>query len=414
MDSFDRRAVLVTTGLAALGLITGCKRGTSSKVRVGIAAGDEGTAIKQILNKAAPQDFAITELPYQSLRERLSTSLNQDLDEFDLVMIDDPWFPELSPKLVGVDDVVTSMRGDFIPASLKLGMEPYGKGELRAVPYVGNCQLLFHRNDLLTAGGANGVPQSWTTLRQTAKAVRSRTGKAGYCVRAKTGAPLVSDFLPLLWSYGGDLFEDLGNPTAANVSVGSAPTVAALEAYKDLVSLSPAGALNFDWAEMTAAFSRGDAALELNWPAAIKNLDNEIPKNAARGRVWGVSLPPTESNATSMAGNWLLGIPRKSSNGDGARNALRLLLQNQREAVLLGNPPTRTSLFSELGGRPELFYLPVLGQALAKSTPRPRTRKWSQVEDAVSVEVSRFLTENGSAIASANRLRAEIARIMQP
>lgn len=415
MLTISRRAALLGLSGWAVSSLAACG-GTPSRrqVRVGIAAGDEGTAVKGILAASAPNDYAITEMPYENLRQRLKNGLFQNLDEFDLIMIDDPWFPELAEKLSPIDDLIASTRSDFVPASLNLGMVPHGSGELRAVPYVGNCQLLFYRTDMLQRIGVPTPPQTWTALREVARRIRAEAGKAGYCVRAKSGAPIVSDFLPVLWSYGGDIFQDTGNPTANNVIVGSAATHAALAAYRDLVSLSPAGAQNFDWTEMTAAFSRGDAALELNWPAAIKNLDAEIARGEGRSRRWGVALPPAEARSTSMAGNWLLAIPQRSSNRNGARDAIRLLLERQREAVLLGNPPTRTSLFSGYNNRPDLFYLPVLSQALERSTPRPRTPKWSQLEDAVSVEVTRFLTDETTPLAAANRLQTEIARIMQP
>lgn len=218
----------------------------------------------------------------------------------------------------------------------------------------------------------------------------------------------------MLWSYGGDVFEDLGNPTSSNVSIGRDSTRVALVAYQKLRKASPQGAGDFDWPEMTGAFSRGDCAMQLNWPAAIKNLDAEIPRGSDGKRQWTVSLPPNQARSTSMAGNWLLGVPQTSKNKKAAIETITLLLDRQREAVLLGCPPTRQSLFAELGGSDDLFYLPVLNQALSNSTARPRTPKWNQVEDAISIEVSSFLNDGQAATVAANKMQSAIAKIMQP
>lgn len=149
------------------------------KLRVGLAAGDEGTAIKSILSSLDAGSYELSELPYSTLRERLSGSLSRGLDEFDLVMMDDPWFPELAPKLASVEDAAGKLRTDFIPASLKLGMHPYGNGELRAIPYVGNCQLLFSRTDILSSADIQEPPSKWEQLLAAAELGERQSREGG-------------------------------------------------------------------------------------------------------------------------------------------------------------------------------------------------------------------------------------------
>ena len=87
--------------LAVAGLSCGgSEEGTKSlTLRVAINAGPEGSAIKQLADAYSDAQIEIVELPYETLREQLLTRLVTADPKFDVVMIDDPWFPELAPYL---------------------------------------------------------------------------------------------------------------------------------------------------------------------------------------------------------------------------------------------------------------------------------------------------------------------------
>jgi multiple sugar transport system substrate-binding protein len=377
---------------------------------VAINAGEEGRAVKALGSKYPNATVSFTELPYTGIREKLTTSLDQR-SPYDLVMLDDPWFPELAPNLMVLKHVPTELLSDIIPSSLALGY--HADGSLRALPFVGNCQLLFYRKDLLNVGGAIDPPKTWSTLLSTAAAIRSGSGgrKAGYCIRGKIGAPIVSDFLPVLWSLGGNLFSEPLAPTATNVSVSSDAMKEALVMYRRLKTESPSGAINFDWTEMTVAFTKGDVAMELNWPAAVKTVDEAVSRDASDVRKWGVSSPPGQNGpGTSMAGNWLLAIPARCDKPDAALDFMLWLMGQQREAAHLGNPPTRRSVYSlpEFARDQRFFHYPILKSSLERATPRPRTPRWSTIEDILSQHVSRFLSTKASVSDATKNLDAEL------
>ena len=412
----EANKLLGTLALNGLWLGAACNRSPSAPrptLSIGINGGDEGKAIAELAKRYELATVSTTELVYTSLREKLQTSL--DTSPYDLVMLDDPWFPELARYLRPLEGIPSALLSDIVPASLSLCYD--ADGSLRSLPFVGNCQLLFYRQDLLSSAGIASPPTTWSGLLQASRAVRTATkGKAsGYCIRGKSGAPLVSDFLPVLWSVGGNVFADPMTPTARNVVIGSSPTIDALTAYKNLLTESPSGALSFDWTEMTVAFTNGTAAMELNWPFAAKQLDSSISKAADGSRRWGITLPPgSEGVGTSMAGNWLLGIPSSAKNPEVANAFLLWLMENQKDAALAGNPPTRTSIYDdkELIAKPEFFFFPVLKQALQRSTPRPRTDRWIRVEDILGRVVSDFLANNLDPKKVAADLQQQITAVM--
>ena len=411
------RFVLLILSVAAL-FLASCQSedSTETRVRVAINAGPEGDGVRTLVeqySETKPElDIEVIEQPYTGLRELLLTSLN-DQSEFDIVMLDDPWFPELAPHLRTLEDIPESLIADLVPSGYWLSRFPYKTGELRALPFVGNTQLLFYRRDLLSSlGGRAAPPASWPEVASLAGEIASAEGPSaesvyGYAIRGRAGAPLVTDFLPIYWSLGGSLVNDRGTPTAS--ALDPKLYARALTIYKALLDASPPDAANFDWDEMTGAFTSGKAVMQLNWPAAIPLIEDAL---VAQGLTdaWGVSLPPGggDGHGTSMIGNWLVAIPKDSPNADAAQSLLVYLLENQALVASAGAPPTRISVFEELGSNPKTAYFSTVLAALTDSTPRPRTPRWSEIETAVSRSVTRFLAGNSTLDQAVDSVSAEL------
>jgi multiple sugar transport system substrate-binding protein len=384
-------------------------------LRIAINGGPEGEAVKRLATEYAGATIELVPLPYESLREQLVTRLSDSDPDFDVVMIDDPWFPQLAANLKVLVDVPKPLLDDIVPSSLALGRQPYGTGELRALPFVGNTQVLFYRRDLLEKFGTQPVPQTWKDLAARAEQVTASSQKQlghkayGYAIRGRSGAPIVTDFLPIYWSLGGALVDDNGSPTAEAVNV--AKLREALKIYKRLQASSPPGATNFDWSEMTAAFTRGQSLFELNWPAAIPTIETAL-KSQGGNAAWAVALPPGDAGSgTSMIGNWLLGVPADSRNPKAAEALIIWLMEQQGRVASSGNPPTRTTVFAQLAATPGSEYFAVIQKALATSTPRPRTERWAQIEDIVSRAVSGYLVGNLSDAEAANLMKQGIGQL---
>lgn len=415
-----RRLALLVLVLFVIGLSACGPKGPAEKsLKVAINAGPEGDAIKKLVNQGyAPAKIEIVELPYQTLREQLITVLNDAQPGFDVVMIDDPWFPQLAPKLTELQGVPQQLIADIVPASLSLGRDPYPNGKIRALPFVGNTQVLFYRRDLLEKLGTNTPPTAWDQLSTFASSVegmsQSKFGKKtyGYAIRGKSGAPVVTDFLPIYWSLGGKLTDDTEPRKSV---VDKSKLITALTIYKKLQQASPPGASNYDWTEMTQEFTNGRAVMELNWPAAIPVIDSGIKKNGGKSTDWAIALPPggPGTAGTSMIGNWLLGIPTNSSQSKDAEGFIIWLLNNQGTVATSGNPPTRISVFDEMARKPGSEYFALIRQALEHSTARDRTPSWAQIEDAVSRGVSGYLSGSLNEQAAADLIAQDIAKLFQ-
>lgn len=305
---------------------------------------------------------------------------------YDLVMIDDPVMPEFTEN--GVLQNLTAMGykddTDFVEKSLALGKSPYATGDTYALPFTGNVQLFFYNDSVLKEAGMQ-LPSSWEDVLKTAKKIKS-AGKAGYVIRGQQGNPIVSDFLPVLWAYGGDVFDENWN-----VVVDSPEAKKALKMYCDLFA---AGA-NYEKNDIVASVANGNAGMALGWPSWFISSSNA---QAAYAAIPDRVSSSSEKHATGMIGNWMMGITANSTHKETALKLLTYLTsaEVQKAAVDKGGVPTRTSVFTDSAITAKYPYFSVIYDGTNNSVVRPRTPKWSSVENAFGIELSNVVSAGKS------------------
>jgi multiple sugar transport system substrate-binding protein len=89
----------------------------------------------------------VVELPYANLFEKEQLDLTSRTGAYDVIMLDDPWFPKLVEN-GNLAALTHDPDGDFVGPCLDVCRNPYRTGRYYALPYVGNSQLFFYRKDL--------------------------------------------------------------------------------------------------------------------------------------------------------------------------------------------------------------------------------------------------------------------------
>src|SRR5437773_2069919 len=145
-----------------------------------INSGVEGDALKQAAKDYEAQTgvhINIAEFPYANLFEKELIDLNARSGAYDLIMLDDPWFPKFVSLNVLTDlTPLLKQRGmdkpddDFVAASIALCRNPYQTGVLYALPYVGNSQLFFYRKDLFQKHNLK-EPATWDEVLSAARTI---------------------------------------------------------------------------------------------------------------------------------------------------------------------------------------------------------------------------------------------------
>lgn len=415
--------------LASAFVMSGCSRAGQPDVRsltIAINSGVEGDALKQAARdyeRETGVHINIAEFPYANLFEKELIDLSARTGAYDLIMLDDPWFPKFASLNVLTDlTPLLQKRGkqsaddDFVATSLSLCREPYETGTLLALPYVGNSQLFFYRKDLFQKH-SHKEPSTWDEVLAAAKTISENeaTGAPGggrvygYVMRAAQGNAAVADFMPIFWAFGGEMFDASGQPT-----VNSPEGVAALKMMIELGKYSPPGYPSFNADEVGAHLLQGTAAMSINWPAWISSF-SDPQKSKVIGKMEFGQMPGARNPGRAEIGNWLIAIPRAAKNTETAMDFLlwatsadQMKLSAQR-----GNPPTRKSVFKD----PELVAkypsYPAQLRSLESSRPRPRTPQWNEIENAFGIYLSKANGGELTAEDALNQANAEIKKIIE-
>lgn len=414
--------VLVALSSVALGLslsLCACRNATGlPELTIAVNNGVEGTALKEAANEYRADSgvkITVAELPYANLFEKELIDLASRTGAYDLIMIDDPWFPRftaMEPYLADIGALyerrgLSGPDADFVSTSLALCRHPYESGKLYALPYVGNSQLFFYREDLYKKYNL-APPARWEDVLDAAKTISEREKIYGYVMRAAQGNPVVADFLPLFWAFGGEMFDDRGKPT-----LNSPEGIAALRFMLELGKYSPPGYASFNADEVSAHLLQGTAAQSINWPAWISAFADSTRSKVA-GKVKITTLPRQKRPGQAEIGNWLIAIPSSSRHVEAAFEFLlwATSAERMRKSAERGNPPTRRSLYEDRSLQSSYPSYPAQFESLAGARPRPRTPLWNEIENAFGIFLSKANSGELSPEDAMKQASEEIDRIV--
>lgn len=401
-----RLAVLLSMTMV-VPVFAGCQEKGADKLVIAARGGSHVTAmeaVKEAFEKEHNVQIELLGLEAADLKQKVSLDANNKNGAYDLIMADDPWMPEFGEAgiFAKLADLGVEADPDFEESSLELGKHPYGTGDLYALPFAGNVQLFFYNKQLFDSNGYQ-VPQSWDEVLDIAGKLHAAEGIPGYVIRGQQGNPIVSDFLPIFWAYGGQVFD--GN---WNAQVDSEPGKQALNTYIRLLAAGD----NYEMNDLVSSVSEGRAGMALGWPSWF------ITGETASADYAPIPSKPSSGDAavsTGMIGNWMMGVAANSGNKELAAEFLTFITSSETQKAMVehGGVPTRKSVYLDSGLAAKYEHFPVQLEALQNSVARPRTPKWSQVEEALGAELSAAIAGTKSvedALAGAN---SAINQIMQ-
>ncbi|MDP9272862.1 MAG: extracellular solute-binding protein [Chloroflexota bacterium] len=385
----------------------GASGGTSkATLTIAAVAGVEDVGLKKLAPMYTAKTgvkITIVEAPYATLYTKLVNSFQANDATYDLVMMDDPWMPKfgtvdaltpLEPLGIKKDTDIAQVVWDVGTWPPPHGAVPPSEKDktaaLLGVTIVGNVEMFMWRKDITPTG-----PASYDEVLANAKA-QNKPNFAGYIIRGKATNPVVADFLPILWSFGGDVFDD-----SWNVVFDNDKSLAAVKfLVEDLKAVAQAGPASSDASERDKAMASGQGYQSSTWPGEI-NTAVLGPGTTVKGKVGFQPIPKGPSgNGVGMMGNWMLGIPKASKNQQAAADFIKWMLQadTQKTYAQNGGIPSRTSVLKDASLQDANPYFSVLADAFqAPPNWRPRTDQWNAVETIIGTELNKALAGQQSA-----------------
>jgi multiple sugar transport system substrate-binding protein len=392
--------------------------------RLVIAAvqGNESVGIKALADDYEEESgvsLQIEELPYPQLFEKLVTTFEAEDPSYDLVMLDDPWMPKfgtegwLQPLDQNYDferdpdiaDVIYDV-GTWPPPRGPVPPSEQGKEQhLLGITVVGNVEMFMYRNDLMDE------PQTWDDVLAAAQE-RDTDEMVGYVVRGAATNPIVADFLPILWSFGGDVFDENWE-----VVFDSEESLAAVEfLVEDLKAVAESSPENVDAADRSRLMAIGEALQSTVWPGEINSIVLG-EGTTVEGKVSFIPMPAGPSGqGFGMMGNWLLGIPTATENGEAAAEFIRWMTEEdtQRLYAQNGGIPSRTTVLNDPQLNEENPYFAALAESLAAPPNwRPRTDQWNAVETVLGTNLNAALAGQMSPEEAVESASEEVRSIME-
>jgi multiple sugar transport system substrate-binding protein len=407
---------IATVGLA--------QDGQPDRLTIAAVAGNESLGLKAVApiwEEETGIRLEIVEFPYNSLFERLVTVFRANTPTFDLAMLDDPWMPAFGTGgwLVPLDETFGMQRDSDIPGiTYDVGTWPPPHGPvppsevgkqpaLLGITIVGNVEMFAYRSDQMDE------PQTWDDVLAAAQEHNEPGETAGYVIRGQRGNPIVADFLPILWSFGGDVFDEEWQPV-----IDSPESLAAVEfLVNDLKAVAQNGAQNTDAADRSRLLAIGEGLQSTIWPGEITGilLDPEVSQFGTDIAFTPIPAGPS-GRGTPMMGNWLLAIPKASRNQEASHRFIEWLIdpEVQRAYVEAGGIPSRLSLLNDEALNETNPYFQALAASLqAPPNWRPRTDQWPAVEAIIGTRLHEALVGTTTPEEAVRRMADEIRATMQ-
>lgn len=374
-----------------------------AKLTMAVVAGGETKGLKAILpmwEKEKSVKIELVEFPYPTLYEKLVTTFQANAATYDLLIADDPWMPKFGAEgwLTPLDQEFGYKRdADIFPVVYDLGtwppprgpIPPTEKGKARhlyAITLVGNVEFFMYRKDLVSE------PKTWDDALANAKKVQNpNTPMYGFVIRGAKGNPVISEFTPVLLSYGGKIFDDNWK-----VVLNSKASIDALTFFaKTLKQYAPPGVENYDAAERAREVATGRAAQGFIWPAEITDIVENPSVSKVVGKMGYTLVPRGPGGAHGpLIGNWLLAIPRGSKNKQWAYQFIQWATSAavQKPYATGGGIPFRKSVLLDAGMNKTFAFFKAMAASLeAPAQWRPRTQEWFAVEAILGTHVNAAL-----------------------
>jgi multiple sugar transport system substrate-binding protein len=384
--------------------------------------GNESEGIKALADDYETETgiaLQIEELPYPQLYEKLVTTFEANDASYDMVMLDDPWMPKFGTEgwLQPLDATYGFERDDDIAGVIyDVGTWPPPRGpvppserekeqQLLGITVVGNVEMFMFRSDLMDA------PATWDDVLAAAQENHS-DDLAGYAIRGAATNPIVADFLPILWSFGGDVFDENWE-----VVFDSPDSLAAVKfLVEDLKAVSEASPESIDAADRSRLMAIGEALQSTVWPGEVNSVVLG-EGTTVEGNVEFIPMPAGPSGqGFGMMGNWLLGIPTAAENGQAAADFIQWMTEQETQELYAenGGIPSRTSVLNDETLNEANPYFSALAESLAAGPNwRPRTDQWNAVETVLGTNLNAALAGQMTAEEAVEAASEEIRQIME-
>jgi multiple sugar transport system substrate-binding protein len=245
--------------------------------------------------------------------------------KFDVYQIDQMWITKYTRNgwLEPLDAYIKKFSipvNNYYPNLVAIGTV---KGKTYTFPLSAIPVDLYYNKKMFDAAGLKG-PDTWDDLLKAAKSLtKDLNGDGvvdqwGIAIRGERGNPITWTFLPMLWSFGGKIFDDKMMPV-----YNSKEAVAALQYFKELNQYSPPGWHSAQ--DIAGLMQQGKAAMLTLMSVYNGAMDDPQQSKVVKDIVFADMPKGPTGNRASILGLWTIGMAAKSTKKNAAAQFLAYL-----------------------------------------------------------------------------------------
>ncbi|MBS1254199.1 MAG: putative ABC transporter-binding protein [Anaerolineales bacterium] len=364
------------------------------------------------------------DVPYGSFQEKLVTEATSASDTYDLFAFTDAWGAGLKPYMIPISDKVEGVDhialSDYPEAYVQAsrGLD----GELYGLPLRGHPFMFFYREDVFEDLGLE-VPTTWAEMEEAAEVIKAETDMYPLSVYYGINAGQNTFWWEaLLWSNGGDLFDENWKPIFNNEA-----GVEATERYISWLEkeyTSP-GSVSFNEQEGNEEFIQGRAAMFMGWWWMYSRMtDCERGAEGVCENTGFATAPSWEGKGQPRTYGhvWPMGINEFSNNKEAAWEYMKWIhsAEVQKEIVMDKSAPevstnvaTRISVLNDPEVNEVNNGLPkVGGEILEEARTNPIIPEWLEILGILEVGINDMAT--GAEIQpTLDQMAADVEEIME-
>ncbi|MGE5592448.1 MAG: extracellular solute-binding protein [Betaproteobacteria bacterium] len=233
-------------------------------------------------------DVTVNFVRYDEEYQKIVMSASSPVATYDVVLMDLIWVAEFAEKgyVVPLDRSLASKARQDIPRAILDAFEH--RGRIWAMPFLANLHFLFYNADMLRRAGFDSPPATLEEMETQMRELK-RKGIVAYPMIASWNQKegLVCEYVWLVGAYGGDVFDQRGEPT-----FNGGPGLVALETMVRWVREGLVNPLALTADELVAkdVFIAGKAAFVPNW-TFLCGLMNDPDVSAIAGHAKMALLP---------------------------------------------------------------------------------------------------------------------------
>ena len=276
-------------------------------------------------------------------------------------------------------------------------------GKAVGVPWYVETRLLYYRKDIAEKAGITSAPATWDDLKAMAKAMKDKGGsKWGISLGTKNW----QEYVPFLWSNGGDIADASGKPT-----LNSQQAVEALTYYESFFQdgLTPKSVPEgFD---ITPAFVKGDNPMFFSGPWHLGLIKDA--GGAGFESKWAIAPMPKKVSATSFLGGSNMVVFNASKNKEAAWAFVKFTADPKTQALwykTVTDLPAVQAAWSD----PDVASDPnvkMFGDQLKDTKAQPVSGSWSEVSSAINDTLEKMTTGGLAPQAAADEMQQQAESI---